>query len=476
MALLSPNSPHPELISNPDQSMEDDDTSTPHASSFDPSSRDMTTTSNPGSVIHSPMSRSHSAQFRVEKNTSRSNSRQRARNTTNQMELLKQQIGLAFQHISSSINQSQDENLIAWDALSEDARAQYTNLQLLQTRLAKGELIVDKELQDARKALATLEGATHDEQDRLKIAIAQEFSRQEAQQKENAKSSEVRDKILEAEVITLKAQFAEQLKKQDIEWQRVLTHHEDRAAELLNQQKTNAAEQHHRDRQAAKELLDKQNQKFQDAIQALTDRIDHHEKPCFTIPPTEAGDGDPGPSNQGQFNPWNPPQNPNPDKRSASTPRQSKGKEVDRGGNYQPPPPPPSNIGSDPDPEPSDHDDDDDGGANDGRGRRGGRPEPNPRRPSVPRDSSPHTRGILEFLQQLSTPNRSIKNAAEPPYFFQGNDNQDVRNWLTACEDYFDRNPYQWENHSHRILFALGKTRRNKVALSRKNIERSWEA
>jgi len=313
MALVSPNSPHPELINNPDQPMEDDDTSTPHASSFDPSSRAMTTTSNPGSVIHSPISRSHSAQFRVEKNTSRSNSRQRARNTMNQMEL-KQQIGLAFQHISSSINQSQDENLIALDALSEDARAQYTNLQLLQTRLAKGELIVDKEPQDAKKALATLEGATHDEQERLKIAIAQEFSRQEAQQKENAKSSEVRDKILEAEVISLKAQLAEQLKKQDIEWQRVLRHQEDGAAEILNQQKASAAEQPQKDRQAAKELLDRQNQKFQKAIQALTDRIDHHEKPSFTIPLTEVGDGDPGPSNQGQFKPWNPPQNPNPDK------------------------------------------------------------------------------------------------------------------------------------------------------------------
>ena len=114
--------------------------------------------------------------------------------------------------------------MLALDALWEDARTKYTNLQLLQTRLAKGELIVDKELQDARKALATLEGATHDEQELLKIAIAQDFSRQEAQQKENAKSSEVRDKILEAEVISLKAQFAEQLKKQDTEWQRVLRH------------------------------------------------------------------------------------------------------------------------------------------------------------------------------------------------------------------------------------------------------------
>jgi len=219
MALVSPNPPHPEIIRDPDQPMEDDDTSTPHASSFDSSSRAVTISSIPGSVIHSPMSHSHSAQFRVKKNESRSNSRQRVRDTTNQMELLKQQIGLAFQHISSSINQSQDENLIALDALSEDARTQYTNLQLLQTRLARGELIVDKELQEARKALATLEGATHDEQERLKLAIAPEFSRQDAQQKENAKSSEVRDKILEAEVLFLKAQFAEQLKKQDTEWQ-----------------------------------------------------------------------------------------------------------------------------------------------------------------------------------------------------------------------------------------------------------------
>ena len=119
---------------------------------------------------------------------------------------------------------------------------------------------------------------------------------------------------MEAEVLSLKAQFAEQLKKQDVEWQRVLRHQEDHAAELLNQQKTNAAEQHHKDLQAVKELLNKQNQKFQNAIQALTDRIDHHEKTSFAIPPRAACDGDPEPSNQGQFNLWIPPENPNPDK------------------------------------------------------------------------------------------------------------------------------------------------------------------
>jgi len=137
------------------------------------------------------------------------------------------------------------------------------------------------------------------------------------------------------------------------------------------------------------ELLDKQNQKFQNAIQPLTGRIDHHEKPSFTIPPTEAGDDDPGPSNESQFDPWTPPNNPNPDKRSASTPRQNKGKGVDQGGNFQPPQTPPSNIGGDPDPDPSDHDDDDDEGGDDGRGRKVGRPERNTRRPSLPRDTSP---------------------------------------------------------------------------------------
>jgi len=67
-------------------------------------------------------------------------------------------------------------------------------------------------------------------------------------------------------------------------------------------------------------------------------------------------------------------------------------------------------------------------------------------------------------MQSLSTCQRLTKNTAEPPYFFQGEDNQDVRNWLTACEDYLDRNPTQGENHSHRIVFAFGKTKGSKVA------------
>ena len=71
---------------------------------------------------------------------------------------------------------------------------------------------------------------------------------------------------------------------------------------------------------------------------------------------------------------------------------------------------------------------------------------------------------MLTFMELLAVPIRPTKLIAEPPYCFQGGDNQDVRNWLTACEDYFDRNPTQWENHTHRIVFALGKTKGNEIA------------
>jgi len=71
---------------------------------------------------------------------------------------------------------------------------------------------------------------------------------------------------------------------------------------------------------------------------------------------------------------------------------------------------------------------------------------------------------MLEFMQSLSTSQPPTKDTAEPLYFFKEEDNQDVRNWLTAYEDHSDRKSTQWENHSHRIVFALGKNKGNKVA------------
>ena len=191
---------HPEIIQESDQHMEDDNTSTPHASTFNASFQAVSVSSEPGSVA---MSRSTSAPFPgcIGKNSPRLH----ARAPTNQTERLKQQIPLPFQYITSTIQQGQDDTLVALDSLSEDARTQYANLQLLQTRLAKGEQIVDKELSDTKKALATLEGATHQEQEWLKIAIAYEFQCQQHQQQQDTSAALGRDHILEAELIALKA-------------------------------------------------------------------------------------------------------------------------------------------------------------------------------------------------------------------------------------------------------------------------------
>jgi len=454
-----PSSPFPFEASSRDESPDDpmdDESTTPLATSFAPSSGPLTIPSGPSSLA---MSRSTRAPFRVGKSTSCSNSRQHSRNPTNLTELLKRQIAQAFQFISSTIHQSHDENQIALEVLSDDARVQYANVQLLQTELAKGETIVDKQLSDTRQALLTLEGATRVERECLTAEIAEEFGRQEEQRKEDAELAKDRDRLLEREVLELK----EKVKNQDPTWQQVLHDHEERADHLLKQQKVEAAAQQQRDCQEARDLLDKQLFEFQALIQTLTARIDHAEKPHYTMPPTDGGDGDPGPSNQKQQNPWIPPEGTNPDKESASTSRQNKGKEVDQGRNNQPPPP--GNTGEDPEPDDNDNNNDNnDKNGGDGSGRRGGRLERNVRKPSIPRDTSPRTRAMLEFMQSLSTSQRPIKNTAEPPYFFQGEDNQGVRNWLTACEDYFDRNPIQGENHSHRIVFGLGKTKGNKVA------------
>jgi len=209
------------------------------------------------------MSWSTSAPYQTGKPSSYSTTRQHSRNPTNPTERLKRQIAQAFKIILSTIHQSQDENLIAG-----------------------------------------------------------EFRWQEAQLKEDAELAKDSDKILEDGVLELK----NKVKNQDTTWQQVLHDHEERADQLLMQQKDEAATQQQKDRQEAWDLLDKQRFEFQALIQTLTARIDHAEKPHYTIPPTDGGNCDPGPSNWGQQNPWIPPDGINPDKESASTPQQNNGK------------------------------------------------------------------------------------------------------------------------------------------------------
>ena len=51
----------------------------------------------------------------------------------------------------------------------------------------------------------------------------------------------------------------------------------------------------------------------------------------------------------------------------------------------------------------------------------------------------------------------SSKGPADAPNTFQNAGNEDVRFWLTRCQDYFDRNKLQWREEGDRIKYALGK-------------------
>ena len=50
---------------------------------------------------------------------------------------------------------------------------------------------------------------------------------------------------------------------------------------------------------------------------------------------------------------------------------------------------------------------------------------------------------------------RGSRRAAQPPFKFENKPTQDVRVWIMACEDFFGRNAWQWEEEDVRIKYAL---------------------
>ena len=49
------------------------------------------------------------------------------------------------------------------------------------------------------------------------------------------------------------------------------------------------------------------------------------------------------------------------------------------------------------------------------------------------------------------------KRPAEPPNTFMNAGHEDIRFWLSRCQDYFDRNKLQWREESDKIKYALRK-------------------
>ena len=128
--------------------------------------------------------------------------------------------------------------------------------------------------------------------------------------------------------------------------------------------------------------------------------------PTELIPPySQMVDDAPGPSNPRPGYTSQSREGISPEKQSASSSQNNKEKSVDQEGNNQPPPPPPPhNRGGDPDP-----DDDHPNYGDDNRGRKGSRPAPAPRHPSIPRDMSPKMRAIIHYLERITSSTRQIK-------------------------------------------------------------------
>ena len=58
----------------------------------------------------------------------------------------------------------------------------------------------------------------------------------------------------------------------------------------------------------------------------------------------------------------------------------------------------------------------------------------------------------------------TTKRPAQPPPEYKHAKHQDVRFWLMACKDCFDRNPYKWQDEADRIKYGLSKLKGPQVS------------
>ena len=56
------------------------------------------------------------------------------------------------------------------------------------------------------------------------------------------------------------------------------------------------------------------------------------------------------------------------------------------------------------------------------------------------------------------------KRPAELPNTFTNTGHEDIRFWITRCQDYFDRNKLQWREEGDRIKYGLGKMQGARVS------------
>ena len=193
----------------------------------------------------------------------------------------------------------------------------------MESRLARDETIVEAELLEGRKALEIVERETKKEQQQFRAEVVEGFQFQQAQRDVDVQTSEVRDRILEIEVLALKERPETQRQELDSRSKEQSAN----ADRKLEEQKLAVATELTKQREETTILFAQQTAEMKESMDNLLRQL-HSQMAAYSIPPTEFGDGNPCPSSRGrQQNPSIPPDGI--EKQSASTPNNDKGKGVD---------------------------------------------------------------------------------------------------------------------------------------------------
>ena len=160
----------------------------------------------------------------------------RARQPTASEEF-KAQLSYAFRYLYATLQETKAEFHIAPQSFSVGAREACALLQLMESRLARDETIVEAELREGRKALEIVEREIKKEQQQWTAEVVEGFRFQQAQRDVDVQTTEVRYRTWEKEVLALR----ERLETQRQEWNARSKEQNAKADRKLEEQKLAAA-------------------------------------------------------------------------------------------------------------------------------------------------------------------------------------------------------------------------------------------
>lgn len=116
----------------------------------------------------------------------------------------KAQLSYTIRYLYAILRETKDEFHVAIQLFSHRAREAYAFLQLMEAWLARDETIVEAELLEGRRALEIVETETKKKQQQFRAEVVEGFRFEQGQWDVNVQTSEVRDRILEKEVLNLR--------------------------------------------------------------------------------------------------------------------------------------------------------------------------------------------------------------------------------------------------------------------------------